>query len=66
MTYGPFRKNKNPCKEGFLPMSAGNGLLGGQGCTPFQFRLNTDVWRKFHLKPCGVRFELTPHADGKD
>ena len=30
-------------------MSAGNGLLGGQGCRPFQFRLNTDVWRKFHL-----------------
>jgi hypothetical protein len=28
VTYGPFRKNKNPCKEGFLPMSAGNGLLG--------------------------------------
>ena len=26
-----FQENKNPCKEGFLPMSVGNGLPGGRG-----------------------------------
>ena len=31
-----FQENKNPCKEGFLPMSVGNGLPGGRVCTPLQ------------------------------
>ena len=31
-----FQENKNPCKEGFLPMSVGNACRGAGVCTPLQ------------------------------
>ena len=46
----PFRKNKNPCKQGFLPMSVGNGLPGGRGMHAAPVcKVNPPVGQTFHF-----------------
>ena len=47
-----FQENKNPCKEGFLPMSVGNGLPGGRGMHAAPIcKVNPPVGQTFHFLP---------------
>ena len=49
-----FQENKNPCKEGFLPMSVGNGLPGGRGMHAAPVcKVNPPVGQTFHFLRSG-------------